>query len=118
MGKYVCGACGAEHAQKPETDVGRLPSGQRILRDPPGTDNLETVVRKADISAIKGVLKRHGIIDAYTILFEACTDEQIAMLLQHQMRFFNALVAAEEEKYSKEIRGGGTIPLIVPTRES
>jgi len=54
-------------------------------------NDLKSVVLKVDQSAMKGIIERRGVIDAYSIFFDSCTDEQLAMLFQHQIRFFDAL---------------------------
>lgn len=95
MGKYVCTQCGAEHAEKPETDD---TNHRGVLVDPvPGPDNLESVMMKSDQAALKGLIKRNGVVNAYVTFFNCCSDEQMAELLQHQIKFFNGLAEAHDK---------------------
>ena len=80
---------------------------------PQGYTPPEEVVLQADKSAIKGILGRRGVIGTYKMLFDECTDEQLAILLQHQVQFFEALSRGEDF----EKRGGGRIKMVPPKSE-
>ena len=65
---------------------------------------------KIDNIAIQDIIKRHGVLDAYSMFFDSCDDQQLALLLQHQVRFFEALSNGED----LEKNNGGKIIMMPP----